>query len=99
MSESVLVMVFPKAKVDARKWMSTTHGIEVKEKDKIECIATFTLHESSVKTEHIEDLESFLTKLMEDPGAIKMNNFKKIYDHSTSIKGNPKLEPKVDERK
>ena len=41
-SESVLVMVFPKAKVASRKWIHAEHGREVIVKDKI--VAQQPLH-------------------------------------------------------
>ena len=51
MSESVLLMVLPKDKVAEKNWMSTVHGREVKEKDKIEQMTTFAPHECPAKSE------------------------------------------------
>ena len=45
MSNSVLVLVTPKEKVDAIKWTSTVHGKEVAVKDKVEHLKTFAPHD------------------------------------------------------
>ena len=71
MSESVIAMVFTKAKVASRKCMSIVRGREVKSKDKIEGIANFAPYESPTKKECAEDLEKFLTKENEELGAMK----------------------------
>ena len=57
MTDSLLVMVLPKAKLEARKWISAVLGKEVTAKDKIECLTTFAMCDFPVKTEHTEDLE------------------------------------------
>ena len=36
---------------------------------------------------------------MEEPGEIKMNNFKQRCDHATAVKGKPMSEPTVDKIK
>ena len=51
-----------------------------------------------MKIDITEDLEIFLAKTMEDPGAMKINNFKKRHNYATAVKGKPRSEPKVEER-
>ena len=55
--------------------------------------------ETPEKTKHANDLEEFLDKAMEEPGAMKMNNIKKRHNHATTVKGNPKIERKESEVK
>ena len=72
-----MVIVFPKAKVAARKWIYAVRRREVKVKEKIKYDKSFVPCESLKKAEWAEDLEIILGKAMEDPGAIKMSNFNK----------------------
>ena len=72
-----MVIALSKVKASERKWISTVCGKEVDEKYKSDHIKSFTHCESTEKTECAEDLEIFLTKSMEESGAMEMSNFKK----------------------
>ena len=50
MSESVMVIALPKAKVASRKSIFTVCGIQVNVKDKIKYDTSFKLYESPKKT-------------------------------------------------
>ena len=75
-SNSVLVIVKSKAKEDATKWMSTSYGKEVVIIAKVEFLTTFVPHDLISKTECTEVLESFLTRELQEQGAMTMNNLK-----------------------
>ena len=68
-------------------------------KDKVEYLVTFEPHDLTAKTEHTEDLESFLAQALQEPGAMKTSDFKKRHDCAEAVKANPKIELKTGERK
>ena len=80
-SDSLLVIVAPKAKGEAKKWMSIACGKEVKVKYKVEYLTTFLPFDLPVKTECTEDLENFLAQEMQEIGVMKMNNLKKRHNY------------------
>ena len=97
MENNMLVIATPKLKVVARKWISTKHGTELKVEGKENYLTTFMPCETPERTEHANDLEEFLDKAMEEPGAMKMNNFKNRCNCATAVKGSPKPEMKITE--
>ena len=59
MSNSVLVLVMPKAKVSPMKWISTVHGKEVVVKYQVKFLTIFSLCNIPAKTECAEDIDFF----------------------------------------
>ena len=77
------------------KW----HFKEVKVKDEIKYDTSFVPCESLKKTECTEDLEIFLTKAMEDSGAMKMKIFNKRHNYAAAFKWKLTSKPIFVERK
>ena len=52
-----------------------------------------------MRKECTKHVTTIVTKAKEEPGAMKMNNFKKKYKYATADKGKTRSKPKLDERK
>ena len=68
-------------------------------KDKIEHLTNFVTHDLTAKVECAEDLESFLAQTLKEQEAMKMNNFKKLYNCAAAVKVKSSIELQIGERK
>ena len=99
MIDSLLVMVIPKAKLVARKWMSAVHGKKTDSKrQNLKLNKLFTVRFSCKNSLHGRS-RNFLAQAMKEPGVMKMKNFKKRCNYATEVKEKPKKVSKIKERK
>ena len=77
MKNNILVIVTLKLKLVAIKWKTAKYGIELKVKEKDDYATTCMPYETPEKTEHADELEKIVDEAIEEPGSMKINNFKK----------------------
>ena len=94
MKNNVLVIETTKLNVVARTWITTKYGKELKVKEKEDCATTFMPCKTPDEKEHANELEELAENAMEEPGVIKMNDFKKRCNCATVAKRIPKSERK-----
>ena len=94
-SNNVIVIVSPKAKLLACKWIAQYYGKSIKIERKVNYKISFLLYQEKEETQNYVDLKKFTKQTVEMPGALKKNNFEKKYKDYTNIQKNNENELKV----
>ena len=86
------------AKIQARKWIVEQYGKIIKIDRNCEYQMSFPLFIEKTNDKYNTELKQFIQRSFEQPGVLKVNNFRKKYKDYTSTLKNKSIEEQREEK-